>query len=200
MGDIYCGSICTVSALAAKDSHAGTFATRNPLHYIPCLLTGSVDSGLVVHGPSLAQSSSLKRPLLSRGWVFQERALSPRTIHFGQKSIYWECVECDASEPWPYGDDTWDWNKDKRYRRPKEAFFSLQMSNIPSKIRMPPYHQIKDFLHAWYELRGKYSCCNLTRREDMLVAINGVMKKIGERRWLSIVAGLWKAFLLAELL
>jgi hypothetical protein len=200
MGDIYCGSVCTVSALAAKDSHAGTFTTRNPLRYIPCRLTSGVDTGLIVRGASLAQSRSCRGPLLSRGWVFQERALSPRTIHFGPKSIYWECIECDASEPWPHGDDTWDWNKDKRYRRPKEAFFSLQKTNITSKNSMPPHYQMTEFLHAWYELRREYSYCNLTRREDMLVAINGVMKKISERQGLSIVAGLWKEFLLAELL
>jgi hypothetical protein len=31
--------------------------------------------------------------LNSRGWVFQERALSRRTIHFTTKQTYWECGE-----------------------------------------------------------------------------------------------------------
>lgn len=35
----------------------------------------------------------------SRGWVFQERALSRRTIHFTSTQLYWECgkgVHCET--------------------------------------------------------------------------------------------------------
>jgi hypothetical protein len=31
--------------------------------------------------------------LSKRGWVFQERALSRRTIYFTEKQTYWECGE-----------------------------------------------------------------------------------------------------------
>jgi hypothetical protein len=42
-------------------------------------------------------------PLNRRGWVIQERALSPRTVHFGSKQIYWECLSSRASEVYPRG-------------------------------------------------------------------------------------------------
>jgi hypothetical protein len=42
-------------------------------------------------------------PLISRGWVVQERGLSPRTLHFGQEQMFWECLELTASEMYPAG-------------------------------------------------------------------------------------------------
>jgi hypothetical protein len=39
-----------------------------------------------------------------RGWVFQERLLSPRIIHFGQDLLHWECsTQPFASERYPDG-------------------------------------------------------------------------------------------------
>ncbi|KAJ5547270.1 heterokaryon incompatibility protein [Penicillium frequentans] len=37
-------------------------------------------------------------PLGKRGWVIQERALSPRTIHFGKTQIAWECRQLACNE------------------------------------------------------------------------------------------------------
>lgn len=37
-------------------------------------------------------------PLLSRGWFYQERLLSPRVLHFGPKELLWECDELTACE------------------------------------------------------------------------------------------------------
>jgi hypothetical protein len=37
-------------------------------------------------------------PLLSRGWVFQERLLSSRMLHFGSNELFWECRESNTCE------------------------------------------------------------------------------------------------------
>jgi hypothetical protein len=42
-------------------------------------------------------------PLTRRGWVVQERALAPRTVHFGKEELFWECLELTASETFPNG-------------------------------------------------------------------------------------------------
>jgi hypothetical protein len=37
--------------------------------------------------------------LNKRGWVFQERALSRRTMYFTKTQVYWECgkgVQCET--------------------------------------------------------------------------------------------------------
>lgn len=31
--------------------------------------------------------------LCGRGWVFQERLLAPRVLHFAKRQLWWECVE-----------------------------------------------------------------------------------------------------------
>lgn len=38
-----------------------------------------------------------------RGWVFQERLLSQRVIHFGRMQLFWECMECDWCETFSNG-------------------------------------------------------------------------------------------------
>jgi hypothetical protein len=46
-------------------------------------------------------------PLSKRGWVLQERMLSPRVLSFGEEQIYWECRElCNGSETYLHGFDT----------------------------------------------------------------------------------------------
>ena len=35
-----------------------------------------------------------REPLSRRGWVLQERLLSPRTLHYSEGQMYWECQNC----------------------------------------------------------------------------------------------------------
>ena len=199
MGDIYRGSVCTISALGAEDGDGGCFVNnRNPLKYRPCIISGDANKGMVARGMSLG--TIVEGPLLNRAWVVQERTLSPRTLHYGKEGIYWECIECDASESWPHG-NTWDWYKDKRYRRPKEAFQSLLSARLfERKESKPSYENFRPIHHAWYEILLRYSQAALTQRHDMLVAIHGIIRKVEASTGLINVAGLWKQFLLPELL
>lgn len=44
------------------------------------------------HWDNLTPSQVKKHfPLLSRGWAFQERLLSPRVLHFSESELVWEC-------------------------------------------------------------------------------------------------------------
>ena len=42
-------------------------------------------------------------PLGRHGWVFQERLLSPRVVHFGQDQVFYGCSESRHCEPFPTG-------------------------------------------------------------------------------------------------
>lgn len=46
---------------------------------------------------------SSHHPLNKRGWVFQERLMSPRTLHFGMDRIVWECLDETCNEYFPTG-------------------------------------------------------------------------------------------------
>ncbi|KAH7095809.1 heterokaryon incompatibility protein-domain-containing protein [Paraphoma chrysanthemicola] len=85
MGHIYRNSICTIAATGSPHSHFG-FLQRTP------------------HTSSLANfESEIQRgvedsPLCQRAWVFQERLLTPRMLHFASDGLYWECRTQTASE------------------------------------------------------------------------------------------------------
>jgi hypothetical protein len=48
--------------------------------------------------PSSFQRGVDSSPLMQCGWVFQERLLAPRVLHFGSSQIFWECITLRASE------------------------------------------------------------------------------------------------------
>lgn len=43
-------------------------------------------------------SQHSKYPLLTRGWIFQERLLSRRIFPFGYDELFWECIESTSCE------------------------------------------------------------------------------------------------------
>jgi heterokaryon incompatibility protein (HET) len=91
MGDVFSNAYCTIAASSATSSVQG-FLSRP--HQLPLFAT--------LPGPGSARfhvSECLEdfhrdvetAPLNTRGWVFQERALSRRTLHFTSNQVYWEC-------------------------------------------------------------------------------------------------------------
>lgn len=108
----------------------------------------------------------LRGPLLERAWVFQERLLSRRFIHFTPSEIFWECrestwCECDS---------------------PKRGWKLRRMGN-PRTIGSLD----------WDLIARQYNDTQLSRESDRLPALAGVARRYGELRggW-TYLAGLWK--------
>lgn len=112
MGDVYKHATLNISATGAEDGRMGLFFQRNTLLVQPC----EVDIVSKKDKPAYPKSGTYRvidqklwereidvAPLNSRGWVFQERFLSPRKLSFGAKQLYWECSEFRASESFPAG-------------------------------------------------------------------------------------------------
>jgi hypothetical protein len=119
MGSVYENSICNIAASAAPDGRAGCFFDRHPLLVQPCeaLVTpltmhyfyfdddGEEVNEVELKDPQLCQilpqhvweEGVTSAVLNGRAWVAQERMLSPRTIHFGKKQLFWECRELVSS-------------------------------------------------------------------------------------------------------
>ncbi|MCJ1251170.1 hypothetical protein MMC30_008401 [Trapelia coarctata] len=203
MGDIYRGATCTIAALAARNSQAGCFVKRNPLAIRSCRILGNAKNGIYVRGRDIVMEFhthgkvSSAQPLHERAWVVQEQLLSPRTLYYGSEAILWECVELDATEGRPQG-NTWDWKEDRRYRRPKEAFMSLMLS--PRAVPGVVDDEFRSFYQAWAKVLRDYSSCSLTRPEDKLVAISGIIRVIEKRTGLQSVAGMWREYFLQEMI
>ncbi|KAK7920280.1 hypothetical protein PG985_008302 [Apiospora marii] len=186
MGDIYRGSAFTIAALGATDSNGGCFATRNPLFYASCYLQ-KINQMYLRHEN---RDFHLAGELLKRGWVAQERILTPRTLFYGKFGIAWECKELQSTAEGP---DGFGGNPKSDFARLTSPFDDdLDLSN-PSKTTT-------EFYKAWTDLIQSYSKTKLTKREDKLAALQGLIHRISQSAHLTPVAGLWKEFLPVELL
>jgi hypothetical protein len=97
MGKVFASAYCTIAATSARNSREG-FLDRQPEQ--PVRLEDvykDLQTSVYVCGGGF--SSDIENGLLNkRGWVFQERALSTRTIHFSATETYWECGSVIRSE------------------------------------------------------------------------------------------------------
>ncbi|KAK4163275.1 HET-domain-containing protein [Cladorrhinum sp. PSN259] len=113
MCDVYSRCHLNIAADASKDGSQGLFRERNPtilkpIHIVVKAhgLTAKDSTPFSAINPGnylLVDLNSWKEeidsgPLGKRGWVIQERALSPRTIHFGRNQVAWECRHLSCSE------------------------------------------------------------------------------------------------------
>ncbi|KAF9774765.1 hypothetical protein IL306_007201 [Fusarium sp. DS 682] len=126
MADVYAGAICTIAATASTSGDGGCFRTREPSALRIYQISGEEEDEGVEHENLEEEASSGyndskgvislrfddgfdferhvdRSPINHRGWVFQERLLSPRILHFGERMLYWECWQRSASEVFPHG-------------------------------------------------------------------------------------------------
>ncbi|KAF4447929.1 HET-domain-containing protein [Fusarium austroafricanum] len=111
MADIYQNAFITLAATRASSDRGGCFnetIQRVPQYTLESSLRGTTQKIMVreklTHWemPPTQRSKDL-HPLLTRGWVFQERILSPRVVHFSSREMIWECrqevaCECGSME------------------------------------------------------------------------------------------------------
>ncbi|KAM5523687.1 mRNA 3'-end-processing protein yth1 [Fusarium oxysporum f. sp. phaseoli] len=131
---VYHNCDLNISIDVSENPHGGAFRSRNPTYLQDCyvwtpfyappkgLSKSEHDIGDGTEKSNLwsicaiftADDFSWARedlPLSDRAWVFQERLLSPRTLHFGSDRISWECDRShNLTEYLPEGvsDDRWN--------------------------------------------------------------------------------------------
>ena len=102
-------------------------------------------------------------PLVQRGWVFQERLLSPRILHFLPDRITWECEECPELSEYEQVGHPEVWSRERKHDP-----FNLQ-----------PEELISDGTDAWMNVVRSYSQKQLTYPDkDKLVALGGIAETI----------------------
>ncbi|KAK3364799.1 heterokaryon incompatibility, partial [Lasiosphaeria ovina] len=86
MGTFYELAYVTIAATTAESGLSPSDASKRLEKQLelPCDYT---DIGAV---PKISPTVD-RSPLDKRGWVFQERLLSRRVLHFAEGQIYWEC-------------------------------------------------------------------------------------------------------------
>ncbi|OJT10838.1 hypothetical protein TRAPUB_12650 [Trametes pubescens] len=205
MGEIYAGSVCTVAALTARNAHdGGCFfeQARNPLSYRHCQLSPHwTVKGNSYIAPDLRLRPSWSPmepfPLHTRAWVVQERLLAPRTLYYGATGLAWECAECSATENVPHGEVA--------EFSPKASFFEI-MRQLPVAAQgeedaRRPDPELQEKVHAlWLTILAAYGRCSLTRFDDRLVAVSGVLKRIEATTGWRNMWGIWRDSVLVDLL
>lgn len=98
MGQVFSNAYCTIAATSAASSDQGFLSRQTDPSSFVSMRTPS--GGLLHIGEFMENyhQDLEMAPLNTRGWVLQERALSPRTLHFTKTQVYWECgdgVKCE---------------------------------------------------------------------------------------------------------
>ncbi|KAL2076170.1 hypothetical protein VTL71DRAFT_1113 [Oculimacula yallundae] len=200
MSKIYSNGYCNIAATCSLDGSEGLFRKRNPraigLAKIP-LPRQSIKLGrhCWVVNDKVWQQGVEDAPLNRRGWVCQERLLSPRTLHFGIDQLYWECRTQTCCEIYPAG---------LPYVVPgvsqtKSMFTKAESQLLDSSMndRNAGYGY---GYHLWSEIVDKYSRSALTHESDKLVAVAGLAVEIQRMVKDDYYAGLWRRHFIAQLL
>lgn len=127
------------------------------------------------------ESAEKHFPLLTRGWMYQERLLSPRILHFGVQELVWECTEEYACECqyWPSNEpDCW------------KIKYGLALKK--------PSH--REFVRTWKNMVAEYTTLNLSFSFDRLPAMAGIAKHLESSIKSSYRAGLWQDSMIENLL
>jgi hypothetical protein len=190
-------SFLTIAADSGVDCNSGCFNSASSSQELafenaPFDLTTTTTNGEESHLYLWDPSRGIRRPtppeidgspLAERGWVCQERILSPRILHYTKSQLFWECRQVllaeDGLRPWSM------WNG--------------QAETVPGLARnlygttSDPIGLLR-LLDIWYNnvVAQSYSRRKLTRSEDKLTAISGIARAFFRHFRCDYVSGLWR--------
>ena len=129
-------------------------------------------------------------PLMERAWVFQERILSRRTLHFHLTEMVFECqnvltCECEVHR---------SLDESKK--------FTYQPMTLRNRL---PYvrgtdQTLSSMNDFWLDVTSTYSSLKLTIESDRLPALSGLASRLSHQFGATYLAGLWKEDLPRQLL
>lgn len=215
MGEVYANCELNIAIAHASDASRGCYVDRDinflqaayiyermlPVHeteendidaWIQASQESRVESSLSVvydaENDGFSGPSSY-HPLNKRGWVFQERLMSPRTLHFGVDRIIWECHDKAYNEYFPMG------IPDYVYSFPGREVYKPSLARLILESG-PSIHfdeeQFDSMHYRWTKLVEAYSKTDLTYPgKDKLAAIAAIAKRFGQFLVDSYVAGLF---------
>ncbi|KAH8764432.1 heterokaryon incompatibility protein-domain-containing protein [Hyaloscypha finlandica] len=204
MEHVYSNAYCNIAATAGSHTQSGCFVERDVNACLPVIVSlapqfhaslsalyqsisqiGSTDSyhsvgfdpgKYICHEVNLWEREITSSILMRRAWVFQERFLAKRVLHFASSQIFFECHTIQNCEIWPRGMDY--------------AYYSMKKSKS----------RFAEGLGIWVLMVEDYTACALTYETDRLTAIAGLARYMKPILKCSYIAGLWKDSLVLQLL
>ncbi|KAL7932582.1 heterokaryon incompatibility protein domain-containing protein [Trichoderma chlorosporum] len=110
--------------------------------------------------------------LNQRGWVLQERLLSPRTIHFTRDHIYYEDEDEVIAEDGVTGHFAWQSCVDKTRHISRRDLFPRRDTERWESVDMTPVSR-----DPWLKVAEAFSKTRLTRQTDKSVALYGLVRE-----------------------
>jgi hypothetical protein len=195
MGAIYSRAYVTIAADSGVDCNSGCFnvqSTSQELAFdnvpfdFPSLSTDGKQSLVFLWDPSRGFKATPSEidgsPLAERGWVCQERILSPRILHYTRSQLFWECRQVllaeDNLRPWT----VWSGQPGTVCGLAK----NLYGTTVDPTSR-------RNLLNIWYNnvVAQSYSRRKLTLPDDKLTAISGIARAFGRHFHADYLGGLW---------
>lgn len=191
MGRIYAHACLNIGALAAAETYAdhGLFSNRsdyaeerNPI--CARVRRSDFDELCYIDTPVPPEGLNL-RTLMLRGWVLQERLLSPCSVYFDDYELRWECSELLASEFHPCGAPYESeaeysprvWGNEAPFRMGSLLSFSRTIAD--RRIFVIQHNERLSWTskyQCWMKVVEVFSECNLAHSSDGLLAVSGLAK------------------------
>ncbi|KAK3345548.1 heterokaryon incompatibility protein-domain-containing protein [Neurospora tetraspora] len=169
MQDIYSHGYLNLANVLGKHAD-GLEVSRDPTATSPCILSRTLADGSTEHWGCIEDGNWREQiqdaPLYTRGWCYQERFLSARTVQFGPQ-LYWECREQFASESVPSSKAFYD------IKHPDLITTSAKEKESAGGTLSPA--------EIWETVVKIYTTTQLTQQSDKLVALRGVFNRFWER-------------------
>ena len=196
MGRVYQNGLCNLAATGAAaatggSNKSGLFQERDPRWVTPNQIRiryQGHDSVYTFVLPDLWSQWVSASTLNRRGWVLQERMLSPRTLHFSNQ-LFWECREMQACETYP---DGLPGMAESLAKGTTVSCTEPNGSRIPATFKNWREECARDGKHFWNRIVESYGQCFITMPEDRLVAIAGAARLLQPLLCDDYIAGLWK--------
>ncbi|KAF9481326.1 HET-domain-containing protein [Pholiota conissans] len=207
MAHIYRDSYLTISVLSAFRADQGFLPDEYPpdiLPYYVAKLPNSPGRMILEYniprqmpGKGKYETVEYHTPLDTRGWCFQESALSPRRLIFQPPNVSYKCrsfAEIDISRPSPL---------DRHPEKPTEypADDHILFTTTKGKHGGAPHgERLEEIQRLWRDNLMDYSERKITVASDKFVAFASMVEVFQEVLNDEYIAGLWKQNLLYNLL
>ncbi|KAF3051030.1 hypothetical protein E8E11_007792 [Didymella keratinophila] len=203
MASVYSNGYLTIAGTRSANGNGGLFSTKHDVE-----VSGATPDGdpyciyfreRIDHHIEMIPDSTIEHyPLLTRAWVYQERMLSTRVLHFGHFELFFECrssIQCECGYISHEEDDPGI----------EKSLVKIEFADALSQLNHPEPGEV-DVNNAYYAARmwrtvvSSYSALSLTKSTDRLPALGGLARQTAAARQTTYYAGLWKDTLNDDLL